>query len=343
VARVTIPDLGTVSVVIATYNRPDALVAALRSVQAQSYPIHEIIVVGDCCDEATGIAVSELADSRIRYINLENRHGDQSGPNNRGVLESTGQWVAFLNHDDLWFPQHVHSALISLSESGRAWFCGTDLVAATVVEKDGVVHPVVTGRGSATRNMPTAYVSSVVYMEPASSWVVSRTALLDAGNWPFASQSVRTPASFFALKLWRKAGEPAWGTTPSVLKVQGSLQLRLGGDYASPSPVHQQLQTAIESTPNNWFDELDEDLSDLSARFAPLESILFDPPILPLPRWARFVAMRVFRLTGFDYLGFRLQRKGYGRGKIMDKLLLVRTGEARDSTRTTPGKQGGAN
>jgi hypothetical protein len=338
----TIPDLGTVSVVIATYNRPDALIAALRSVQAQSYPIHEMIVVGDCCDEATGIAINELADSRIRYINLENRHGDQSGPNARGVVESTGRWIAFLNHDDLWFPQHVHSALISLSESGRAWFCGIDLVAATVVEKDGVVQPVVNGRGSVSRNMPTAYVSSVVYMEPASSWVVSRTALLDAGNWPSAGQSVRTPAAFLALKLWRKAGEPVWGTTPSVLKVQGFIQRRLGGVYTSPSPVHQQLQRAIESTPHNWFDELEEDLSDLSARLAPLESILFDPPIAPLPRWARFVAMHVYRLTGFDYLGYRLQRKGYGRGQIMDKLLLVRTGEARDSTRTTPEKQGGA-
>jgi len=47
-------------------------------------------------------------------------------------------------------------------------------------------------------------------------------------------------------------------------------------------------------------------------------------------------------LTGFDYLGYRLQRKGYGRGQIMDKLLLGRTGDARDSTHTTTEQQGGA-
>jgi hypothetical protein len=341
VARPIIPDLGTTSVVIATYNRPDALVAALRSVQAQTYPIHEIIVVGDCCDEATGSAVLDLADPRIRYINLETRHGDQSGPNARGVIESTGQWVAFLNHDDFWFPEHVHNALIQLSESGKAWYCGQDLVSAAIVEKDGVLSPVVNGRGSVTRNMATAYVSSVAYMEPASSWVVSRTALFAAGNWPFAGESVRTPAAFLALNLWRKAGEPTWGRVPSVLKVQGMLQQLLGGVYTSPSPVHQQLKLAIESTPHNWFEGLDEDLTDLAARSAPLESNFVDNPISPLPRWARFVAMQVFRLTGFDFLGFRLQQKGNRRGYIMDQLLLYRTGEVRDSVRPSLKNQGG--
>ncbi len=249
----TQPDLGTVSVVVSTYNRPDALVAVLRSVTTQSYPIHEIIVVGDCCDESTKDALDKVADTRIRYINLDKRHGDQSGPNHRGVLESTGKWVAFLNHDDFWFPHHVRNAMSALASSGRDWYCGVAVFSSAVIDKGGVIWPVVTERGSTHRNMATAFVSSVVYIEPASAWVIARKPLLNAGNWPFAATSVRTPVSFLAITLWRKLGEPAWGTAPSVLKVQGGLQQKLGGEYNSPSPVHRQIQATIESKPQTWY------------------------------------------------------------------------------------------
>lgn len=197
------PDLGSVSVVVATYNRPDALVAALSSVAGQSYPIHEVIVVGDCCDTTTKDALETLANPRVRYINLDKRHGDQSGPNARGVNEATGDWVAFLNHDDFWFPDHIHRALTDMTKSGKNWFCGIAKFSSSVNESDGVITPVVTERGLKNRTIAKAFVSSVVYMEPVSAWVVSRRGLLAVGNWPFAEKSVRTPVAVLALAHWR--------------------------------------------------------------------------------------------------------------------------------------------
>lgn len=330
------PDLGTVSVVVSTYNRPDALLAALSSVSTQSYPIHEIIVVGDCCDEATGIALSELADPRIHYINLEKRHGDQSGPNSRGVLESTGEWVAFLNHDDFWFPDHIQNALTELSFAQKKWFCGVARFSFEVATIRGKLFPVVTENGLTHRGMMTAYSSTLRYMEPASAWVVSREALHAVGNWPFAAMSVRTPVSFLALTLWRKIGSPVWGATHSVLKVQGSLQQKLGGEYHSPSLLHRELQAAIESKPRDWFVGLTEELSELAPFDAGLESNFGNIGLEPLPRWANVLAALVFRGTGFDFLDFRLRRAGIRRGQLMDQFLLGRTGEVRDSARMSP-------
>lgn len=336
-----LPDHGTVSVVVSTYNRPDALLAALSSVRTQSYPIHEIIVVGDCCDERTKEALDTLGDSRIRYINLDRRHGDQSGPNHRGVNESTGTWVAFLNHDDFWFPDHLTNAVSELSVTGKKWYCGVASFSAAVRGTGSAIKPVVTERGLLNRDLGTAFVSSVIYMEPASSWVVARGSLLKAGNWPFAASSVRTPVSFLALTLWRKLGEPAWGSAPSVLKVQGSLQQQHGGEYTSPSPVHRQIEHMIESQPRDWFKGFEEELTNQVVRDASFESMFTNIALLPLPRWLTTVAQTVFRVTGFDAIGYRLERSGIRRGHIMDQLLFMRTGEIRDSMKLVTAEQRG--
>lgn len=87
----------SVSVVIATYNRPDTLLVAITSALAQTHPVEEVIVVGDCCNETTADALAGLNDSRVKYINLPVRCGEQAIPNAIGVLWATSTWVAFLN------------------------------------------------------------------------------------------------------------------------------------------------------------------------------------------------------------------------------------------------------
>ena len=48
---------------------------------------------------------------RIRYVNLATNCGEQSGPNNVGIARATAAYIAFLNHDDIWFPDHLRSAM----------------------------------------------------------------------------------------------------------------------------------------------------------------------------------------------------------------------------------------
>ncbi len=107
-----------VSVVIATYNRTHTLRHAVQSVCNSSLTDWELIVVGDACTDDTAECVAAFNDPRIRFVNLPDRIGDQSGPNNRGLALARGKYVAFLNHDDIYFPDHLAACVAELERSG---------------------------------------------------------------------------------------------------------------------------------------------------------------------------------------------------------------------------------
>src|SRR3954449_1280859 len=107
--RGTLTSMGSpaVSIVVATYNRSNVLELAIASARAQTFTDWEMHVVGDACTDDSEQVVASFADPRIHWTNLPVNHGDQSGPNNHGVERSRGRYVAFLNQDDLWFPDHL--------------------------------------------------------------------------------------------------------------------------------------------------------------------------------------------------------------------------------------------
>lgn len=107
-----------VSVVLSTYNRPETLGLAIASVQAQSLEDWELLIIGDACDDDTGELIAALDDPRIHYINLMHNFGEQSGPNNLGIARARGRYIALLNHDDLWLPDHLQAALEWLQATG---------------------------------------------------------------------------------------------------------------------------------------------------------------------------------------------------------------------------------
>jgi glycosyltransferase involved in cell wall biosynthesis len=107
-----------VSIILATFNRPDVLAFAIRSVLAQDFQDWEMIVVGDLCTQSTATTIAGFDDPRITYLNLPLRYGDQSGPNNVGIARARGRYLAFLNHDDLWFPDHLSTTIAWLEASG---------------------------------------------------------------------------------------------------------------------------------------------------------------------------------------------------------------------------------
>ncbi len=101
----------TVSVVIPTRNRPAMVVAAVRSALAQTHPPHEVIVVIDGPDEAgTEPALHGLHEARVRVLALPGNVGG-GGARNLGVQAATGEWIAFLDDDDLWFPEKLAAQL----------------------------------------------------------------------------------------------------------------------------------------------------------------------------------------------------------------------------------------
>lgn len=94
------------SVIIPTYNRATVLPAAIRSVQAQSFRDWELIIVDDGSTDDTAVTVKPfLSDERIRYHWQENK--ELNGARNAGVELTTGEFICFLDDDDLYLQGHL--------------------------------------------------------------------------------------------------------------------------------------------------------------------------------------------------------------------------------------------
>ena len=94
-----------VSVIIPTHNRRVFVVQAIESALAQTYRNFEVIVVDDGSDDGTHEAIKAYQD-KIRYVYLED-NGGAARARNIGMMHSRGQYVAFLDADDLMLPRHL--------------------------------------------------------------------------------------------------------------------------------------------------------------------------------------------------------------------------------------------
>ncbi len=97
--------MSAISVIIPTYNRSSLVAEACRSVLRQTFTDSEVIVVDDGSTDDTASVIERIGDSRIRYIHKQN--GGQSSARNLGLARATGQYVAFLDADDLWPPDFL--------------------------------------------------------------------------------------------------------------------------------------------------------------------------------------------------------------------------------------------
>ncbi|WP_166259504.1 glycosyltransferase family 2 protein [Marinobacter salicampi] len=102
----TAPHRPTVSVIIPVYNRAHLLQRTLESVIAQSYPDFEVLLVDDCSDDDPAAVVESFQDPRLHYLRQPENQG-VAAARNRGLREARGQYIAFLDDDDEWFPEKL--------------------------------------------------------------------------------------------------------------------------------------------------------------------------------------------------------------------------------------------
>lgn len=102
----------TISVIITTYNRYLFVQKALQSVQTQTHPADEIIVIDDASIDETP-SFFERHPEVIFHRNQKNT--GVSASRNMGLEKAKGEWICFLDSDDQWFPQKLEKQLRAVS------------------------------------------------------------------------------------------------------------------------------------------------------------------------------------------------------------------------------------
>jgi glycosyltransferase involved in cell wall biosynthesis len=112
------------SVVIPAYNSSGLIGGAIRSVLQQTIDDFELIVVDDGSTDNTPQVVEAVTDPRLRLVRQDNT--GTAGARNRGVRESNGEYISFLDNDDLWMPTYLEVMGAALDANTQAGFAYTD-------------------------------------------------------------------------------------------------------------------------------------------------------------------------------------------------------------------------
>ncbi len=112
-----------ISVIIPTYNRAALLIEAVESVLAQTWSDFELIVVDDGSTDDTPQCLKKYSD-RLIYLRQENR--GVSAARNYGIANARGEWLAFLDSDDLWLPRKLAAQVDFFRHNPTALICQTE-------------------------------------------------------------------------------------------------------------------------------------------------------------------------------------------------------------------------
>ena len=163
-----------VSVIMATFNAEKFIRYSIQSALNQSFNDFELIVIGDGCTDNTAQVVNGFGDSRLHWYNLPENSGSQGVPNNEGINRAKGQYIAYLNHDDLWFPWHLESLVAHIESTGNDWVHASGFA----------LYP--NNKIEFISSLPTSFDFQSYFIGP-TFWLHKKGLVEAAGHWPHHS------------------------------------------------------------------------------------------------------------------------------------------------------------
>ena len=107
---------GLVSIIMPSWNTEKFIAESIQCVIDQSYKNWELIIVDDCSSDHTDEIVAPfLSDNRIKYLHNEKNSG-AAITRNKALREAQGEWIAFLDSDDLWMPDKLEKQIGLMTE-----------------------------------------------------------------------------------------------------------------------------------------------------------------------------------------------------------------------------------
>lgn len=114
-----------IAIVMPTYNRPDHLIKAIQSIIFQTYRNWELYIVGDKCPVLNSVMEAlrqhNHYDNRIRWWNFQDNNGAGGAiPRNYALYIAQTEWIAYLDDDNTWDPNHLQSFMDVVSKEENA-------------------------------------------------------------------------------------------------------------------------------------------------------------------------------------------------------------------------------
>jgi glycosyltransferase involved in cell wall biosynthesis len=226
--------MSLISVVIPTRDRAPLLQRTLRCALGQTGVEIEVIVVDDGSVDGTPAMLESVHDPRLIVERRREPEG-VSAARNAGIARATGEWVAFLDDDDLWAPTKLARQLVAAEASGRSW-CYSGAVAV-----DEELRIVAGSPPPSPDDVVTAVPMRNSVVAGSSNVLVRRDVLAESGGF---DEALRHMADW---DLWIRLaalGAPAAVSEPLVayLLHAGNASLDQEGIYAEMSVIEQRYR-----------------------------------------------------------------------------------------------------
>lgn len=221
-----------VTVIMPAYNAGSYIGKAIASVLAQTRQDWELIIVNDGSTDHTASIAASCTDPRIHYLEQENL--GPASARNRGIREATGQYLAFLDADDIWAPEFLNVMVSALSSFGHTSYvcCGSGFI-----DDSGAIHP----RMQLPRTLSMSWVDDLIHNHSHLPHTVlcRRAQVNELGGFDSAIYGTED------WDLWLRL-EKKWGMPIAVQKILAFYRLHGNSISTNPERMLENLTRVIE-------------------------------------------------------------------------------------------------